>query len=165
MTEIAEIAQVGEPAGEVWERIGGFGGVGEWHPMLAEVTSAGEEIGSLRRTKARNGATSIERLIDRSPEKRFYRYRILSTPLPVRNYVGELRVDDNGDGTSTVVFSARFEPTLADFRTTEEIRSFLQDRARQHRRHAAKGARIVLARTRAPGSRLQATARAFSRIS
>ena len=126
MTEIVETAHVGEPAGEVWERIGGFGGVGEWHPMLAAVTSAGEEVGSLRRTRMMDGATSIERLIDRAPDQRFYRYRIISTALPVRNYVGELRVDDNGDGTSTVVFSARFEPTLADFRTVEEIRSYLK---------------------------------------
>lgn len=126
MTEIVETARVGEPAGEVWEKIGGFGVVGEWHPMLATVTSAGEDVGSLRRTKARDGATSIERLIDRSSERRFYRYRILSTPLPVRDYVGELRVDDNGDGTSTVVYSASFQPTITDFRTIEEVRSFLK---------------------------------------
>jgi mxaD protein len=126
MTEIVETAHVGEPAGEVWERIGGFGVVGEWHPMLAAVKSVGEDVGCLRRTKTRDGATSIERLIDRSPEERFYRYKILSTALPVRGYVGELRVDDNGDGTSTVVFSARFEPTLKDFRTIEEVRSFFK---------------------------------------
>ena len=126
MPEIVETVHVGEPAGEVWELIGRFGAVGAWHPMLAKVTAEGEDIGALRRAKSIDGATSIERQIDRSSARHFYRYKVLSTPLPVRDYVGELRVDDNGDGTSTVAFSARFELTLSDFRTLEEIRGFLK---------------------------------------
>ncbi len=126
MTEIVETVQVGEPAGEVWESIGRFGAVGAWRPMLAKVTAGGEDIGALRRAKSIDGATSIERQIDRSSARRFYRYKVLSTPLPVRDYVGVLRVDDIGDGASSVVFSARFEPTLSDFRSIEEIQGFLK---------------------------------------
>ncbi len=94
MTEIVETVQVGEPAGEVWESIGRFGAVGAWRPILAKVTAGGEDIGALRRAKSIDGATSIERQIDRSSARRFYRYKVLSTPLPVRDYVGVLRVDD-----------------------------------------------------------------------
>jgi hypothetical protein len=31
------------------------------------------------------------------------------TPMPVRNYTGELRIDGNPDRTSTVVWSADFD--------------------------------------------------------
>lgn len=127
MREIRETAHVGEPAGEVWEAIGGFGAIGSWHPMLAKVTTEGEGVGALRRAKSIDGATSIERQTERSSANRFYRYKILSTALPVRDYDGELRVNDNGDGTSTVVLSARFELTLSDFRTIEELRGFLKE--------------------------------------
>jgi hypothetical protein len=44
--------------------------------------------------------------------------------MPVRDYVAGLRVEDNGDGTSTVVWSAEFEPTSTSFRTIEEIGEF-----------------------------------------
>ncbi len=111
MTEIVESVQVGEPAGEVWELIGRFGAVAAWHPMLATVTAEGEDIGALRRARSIDGLRT--------------RCRWRPGHLPVKG-VGELRVDDNGDGTSTVVYSARFEPTLSDFRSIEEIRGFLK---------------------------------------
>ena len=65
-------------------------------------------------------------LTESAPGQRVYRYRIESSPIPVRDYVAEFRVDDNGDGTSTVVWSAEFEPTVTDFRTVENIRDFLK---------------------------------------
>jgi hypothetical protein len=34
--------------------------------------------------------------------------------LPVRDYIGELRVEGNPDHTSTVKWSAEFEPTSGD---------------------------------------------------
>jgi hypothetical protein len=82
MTQIVETVQVGEPAGEVWERIGRFGGVGEWHPMLRKVTSEGDEVGSVRRTESIDGRTSVERLVETSARPLFYRYRVESSPLP-----------------------------------------------------------------------------------
>ena len=126
MTRIVETVRVGTPAGGLWRKIGRFGAVGDWHPMLAKVTSEGERKGALRWIEGRDGSRQTERLLESSSEQRFYRYRMESSPMPVRDYVAELRVEDNGDGTSTVVWSAEFEPTLEDFRTSEIIRDFLK---------------------------------------
>jgi hypothetical protein len=124
--KIVETARVGAPAAGRWRDIGGFGAIGDWHPMLAKVTSEGEAEDSLRFAETRGGARQTERLIKGDPGQHFYRYRMESSPMPVRDYIGELRVEDNGDGTSTVVWSAEFEPTLSGFRTVEEIRDFLK---------------------------------------
>ncbi len=126
MTTIVETARVGEPAGELWAKIGAFGAVGAWHPMLAKVTTEGERENSLRRVETQDGEHWVERLTESAPGQRFYRYRIETSPMPVRDFVAEFRVDDNGDGTSTVVWSAEFEPTVTDFRTVENIRAFLK---------------------------------------
>jgi mxaD protein len=128
MTKIVETAHVGAPAAALWRDIGGFGAVADWHPMLARVTTEGEGEGegALRMVEGRDGTRQTERLLESSPEQRFYRYKMESGPMPVRDYVAELRVEDNGDGTSTVVWSAEFEPTTTSFRTIEEIQEFLK---------------------------------------
>lgn len=126
MENIVETVRIGEPAGELWAKIGAFDAIGDWHPMLASVTLEGEGQDVSRRARSHDGELTVERLLESAPERRSYRYRIVSTPAPVRDYAAEFRVEDNGDGTSTVVWSAEFEPTVKDFQTTEIIRSFLK---------------------------------------
>lgn len=47
--------------------------------------------------------------------------------MPVRDYVGELRAADSGDGTSTLTWSARFQVTADEpDRTVAMIRAFLR---------------------------------------
>jgi hypothetical protein len=54
------------------------------------------------------------------------RNRLEWTAMPVRDHSAELRAQDNGDGTSTVLWSAEFEPTADDSQTIAGIRSFLK---------------------------------------
>ena len=110
----------------LWRKIGRFGAVGEWHPMLSRVESDGEQIGCVRKAQARDGTKQTERLVDCMPGRHSYRYRMEKTAMPVRDYTAELRVDDNHDGTSTVVWSAEFEPLADDRKAAENVRSFLK---------------------------------------
>jgi hypothetical protein len=41
----------------------------------------------------------VERLLEVAPD----RYQMVKTPLPLCNYIGDLKVEDNGDRTSTVI--------------------------------------------------------------
>ncbi len=54
------------------------------------------------------GAKLVERLEEVSPTERLYRYSIIESPLPITDYFSEIRVKDNGDGTSTVEWSSDF---------------------------------------------------------
>jgi hypothetical protein len=54
------------------------------------------------------GAKLVERLQEVSPTERLYRYSIEASPLPISNYVSEIRVKDSGDGSSTVEWSSDF---------------------------------------------------------
>ena len=114
MSNACETVQIPMEADALWRRIGGFVAVGHWHPMLASVESEGDREGATRTARAQDGSTQVERLQHIDERRHVYRYVMESTALPVRDYVGEFRIDDNGDGTSTVVWSAQFEPVKAD---------------------------------------------------
>ena len=69
----------------------------------------------------------MERLQYVDPNRHIYRYQMESTSLPVRDYVGEFRVDDSGDGTSTLTWSAQFDISAGEENEiVEMIESFLE---------------------------------------
>ena len=126
MTTIVETTRIAKDAAALWQEIGQFGAIGDWHPFLAKVESDGELEGSLRTAEGRDGSRQTERLLEIAPDRHFYRYRMEATQMPVRDYVAELRVQDGGDGTSTIIWSADFEPGAGNEEVAETIRGFLR---------------------------------------
>ena len=92
-------------ANTLWDEIGAFERVGAWHPLLDRV----EVEGRRRIAYDKNGIRHVETLQESYSRKRRYRYTIDESPMPIRNYTAELRVDDNQDGTSTVRWSGDFD--------------------------------------------------------
>jgi hypothetical protein len=99
------------PAASVWKHIGPFASVGNWHPMIDEVKCENGRDGEVRTVLTTTGEEQVERLLEWNGAQRFYRYAMACGVLPVKDCVGELRVDDNGDGTSTIRWSSDFEVT------------------------------------------------------
>jgi hypothetical protein len=95
---------------ELWTTIGKFGSLAEWHPAFTKSEATGETKGSTRTLTLAGGGQIEERLEQKSDSEKVCRYSILSGPLPLADYVAELRVRDNGDGTSTVEWSSEFQP-------------------------------------------------------
>jgi catechol 2,3-dioxygenase-like lactoylglutathione lyase family enzyme len=145
MPKITEIVRIAQPAGPLWEKIGSFGDVAWLPPLLAKLETQGEQPGAERRAEGKDGSVTIERLLEVTPERRRYRYELVSTPLPVAHYTAELRADDNADGTTTVRWSAEFDVTSDDEAgVAAGIRSFFRT-ALQH---------LASLYGRAPSSRL-----------
>lgn len=113
-------------ADTLWRRIGSFQRV-DWHPMLANVEGGGEEPGAVRRAKGRDGTEQVEKLLDIDPSRHFYRYAIVSTQMPVSDYVAELRVTDSHDGASAVLWASDFAvDPQQEAVAVEMIRDFLE---------------------------------------
>jgi mxaD protein len=112
-------------ADALWQSIGSFAAIGQWHPMMERVDSEGETKGSLRTLRLIGGAKLVERLEEVSPTERLYRYSIVESPLPISDYFAEIRVKDNGDGTSTVEWSSDFKVNTSSERdvvkTVQEV--------------------------------------------
>ncbi len=111
MSKILMKTELAASAEEIWRAIGRFGALADWNPLVERVEAAGEVAGAERRVRIKGLAgTVVERLESVSDGQRSYRYTVVGGPLPVSKYSAEVRVVDNGDGTSTVEWSGDFEP-------------------------------------------------------
>lgn len=135
MPRIIETATIGLDPETLWDEIGAFGSVADWHPMLHSVAVLGEGTGALRIAYGKEGAAQAERLQALDPDRHLYRYTMEETSMPVCDYTGEFRIDPTGDAASTVVWSAQFELTPdGDGRTVEAVRHFLHEGTENLRR-------------------------------
>ncbi len=94
-------------ADQVWNLIGRFNALPDWHPGVeaAELKNAGQ----VRKLALAGGGTIIEKLEKVDDKTRTYSYTIEDSPLPVKNYRAELTVHDDGEGASSVEWTAEFE--------------------------------------------------------
>ena len=111
MTTVSVKTQLAVPADKVWDMVGHFNALPDWHPAVENSTL--EENGKIRRLSLVGGGSIVERLEKTDDSAQVYRYSIVESPLPVANYSAELRVQSNQDGTSTVEWSSDFNPAGA----------------------------------------------------
>ena len=74
MPKVTMSTPVAMNADALWQAIGSFAAIGQWHPMMEKVESQGEQQGSLRTLQMIGGAKLVERLEEVSPTERLYRY-------------------------------------------------------------------------------------------
>ncbi|MGH7929121.1 MAG: SRPBCC family protein [Candidatus Binatia bacterium] len=120
MSKVNSSMHLDVPAEKVWDMIGQFKALADWHPAVE--SSALEEGGQVRRLSLLGGGTIVERL-ERLDDRSFrYRYAIEQSPLPVSNYVSELQVKKDKDGKGcTVEWSSEFEPFGASSSEAENV--------------------------------------------
>jgi hypothetical protein len=103
----------------VWTKVGDFCGIGTWHPAVAKCElSHGNKIRTLT---LKGGGAIIERLVKWNKAGHSYTYRIVSSPLPVKNYISTIKVVADGSGAD-VIWSGKYKAvkgkTDADAKTT-----------------------------------------------
>ncbi|MFF0424815.1 SRPBCC family protein [Streptomyces sp. NPDC004520] len=87
----------------VWAVVGDFGALADWHPQVPPSTleDGGDPAvpGAVRVFAVDGVPVARERLLDRDPAGRSYRYALLDpVVLPVRDYVATLAVRPHPDG-------------------------------------------------------------------
>ncbi len=116
MSKVSMSTKLGVSAKQVWNLIGGFNALPNWHPAVEKSEIEGEEgaEGSVRHLELAGGGRIVERLENVDDKERAYSYSILQGPLPVANYTATLRVrEDEEGGSCTVEWSSEFEPAGA----------------------------------------------------
>lgn len=95
-------------ASEIWARIGDFGAMADWHPLVRQ--SPVLEIGGAthRHLTLEDEGLSVERLVGTGP--RHYSYAVIDGPFPVNDCTGTLSAVPEADGCH-VFWSMDFEPT------------------------------------------------------
>lgn len=94
---------------EVWKKVGGFCAIQDWHPAVSkcEETKMGED--TFRLLTLGDGATIKEKLTGKDDTS--YRYSIIESPLPVKDYnaVFTVRKNFENETESHVVWSSSFQ--------------------------------------------------------
>ncbi len=111
MTKVSVSTEIDASADELWNFIGTFNGLPDWHPAVT--TSELENEGQIRKLGLVGGGTVVERLERIDDDERVYSYAIVDSPYPVSNYVATIRVRAEGDKKAIVEWSSEFNPAGA----------------------------------------------------
>lgn len=99
--KVVEQVTIQAPPQKVWALIGNFDALKNWHPAIAESPAdQGNNEGSVRRLKLKNGGALVETLEGYDAAKMKYNYRAKDGgALPVTNYTSTITVRAEGSGS------------------------------------------------------------------
>lgn len=109
--QVTREAEINANADELWELVGEFGGLQNWHPAVvsSELTGTGMDAGDKRVLMLGDGGKIHETLQSWDNDKHEYSYVITESPLPVENYSSTLSVRPAGENKSVFTWSSTFD--------------------------------------------------------
>lgn len=105
--EVERSVVIDAPAAKVWETIGAFAAIQDWHPAIASCALQEIDGTTHRLLTTVDGAEIHEKLLGHDDDGMVYSYTITESPLPVAGYISEIRVEGEGAG-ARVTWSSRF---------------------------------------------------------
>ncbi|EBA11873.1 SRPBCC family protein [Roseobacter sp. CCS2] len=119
--QVSQSLLINVPPANVWGIINAVEGMEDWYPGLIQSSKTTYSEGGVARVcTMANGGTLNERILLRDTATRTFVYAIDQHPLPAKNVVGTLRVDDF-DGHAHVTWSAQFTTEDADHNAMSEM--------------------------------------------
>lgn len=106
MPKVSMSQNLNVSADQVWQMIGSFNALPDWHPSVEKSELA--EEGQTRTLSLMGGGTIIEKLEKLDDNSRTYTYSIVDSPLPIKNYTSTIKVTGEGDN-ATVEWSSEFD--------------------------------------------------------
>lgn len=104
------VKTVKAPLASVWQHLGNFARI-QPGGDIESVEYEGEGVGMVR-TLGSGGRIVVERLEEHNEAARRYTYAIINedTQLPFFDYTATVQLGDNGDDTTTIIWTGIFEP-------------------------------------------------------
>lgn len=124
MAKITVSATLRIAADSLWNLVGDFNGMADWHPAFAR--SDLEEGGKRRRLTLTDGGSVYEQLESRDDAQRTYSYSTIEGPPEVEKFLSRVAVLDAGDGRSTIVWAAQFSCQNAEAQMVEVYQDFFE---------------------------------------
>jgi mxaD protein len=109
---VTESVDIKAPVARVWATAKDFDSLNKWHPGFAKdelVKGTNNKPGAVRSLTIKDGPTFTEELLAFSNKTHTYRYRIVESPLPLRDYVATFTVKPGEGGTSKVTWVGNFK--------------------------------------------------------
>lgn len=115
--------KIAEEGAAIWAKVGGWCAISEWHPAIAKCEASKEGDDELRTLTLKDGGVIKEKLVSKTD--RSYKYQIIESPLPVKNYEAQfsLTPDDDDEDEVNLVWAATYD--AADGKDAKEARSVI----------------------------------------
>ncbi len=93
----------------LWAKIGGWCAISEWHPAIAKCEESKDGDTEFRTLTLKDGGVIKEKLLEKGTTS--YKYEIIESPLPVKNYTAMFSVtpDDDDLDEINVLWSATYD--------------------------------------------------------
>lgn len=120
-----EQAKIDAEKAALWDRFGGFCAIADWHPGIKSCVETSDGGKTFRTLTLNDGGVVEEELVDAG---RFaYKYKILNSPLPVKNYIAQFSIVPDDDDLDEVNFSwsATFDADKG--KSPKEARKIIDD--------------------------------------
>lgn len=105
MVSVQRSTVIDAPLSAVWDIVRDFNGHDRWHPAVErselEAGKRTDQVGAVRRFRLRGGEQIREQLLTLSDRNHSYRYAIVASDIPLRNYVAEVTLRPVTDGDRT----------------------------------------------------------------
>lgn len=108
---ITSSATVAANPAVVWNTIGDFCDIDDWHPGIVSCSLEARDGAVHRRLTLGDGAPVLEQLVS-SQADMSYTYKIIEAPLPITNYVSTLSV--TAGNPTTVTWEGTFKSDVPD---------------------------------------------------
>jgi hypothetical protein len=118
-TGVTAVYQVS--ADQLWETVDFHQPSENIMPPIASSTRAGEGVGATKVNALQGGGEVHLLLAYYAPEEGAFNYTIQSSPLPVKNYVGVVRVTSLGDQRSELSWQGIYDPEGVSEEEADEI--------------------------------------------
>ncbi len=114
MTNVSVKNTIYASADEIWKNLSSFRDVEKYIPLIKSSTVVGSGVGAKRTCIIPSESGQEEKIEEEiksfDDDAKTLSYSIISSPLPVENYLGTIKVKDIGDGRCEVEWSSTFEP-------------------------------------------------------
>ncbi len=110
--KVTKSVDIAAPVDKVWDAVKDFDSLNKWHPGFSAdelVKGENNKVGAVRKLTVKDGPSFTEELLAFDASKHSYRYRIIESPLPLRNYVSRITVRANPKGGSHVTWTGSFK--------------------------------------------------------
>jgi hypothetical protein len=122
--EVTKTATLAASPDVVWKTIGGFCGIGDWHPVIETCVLSNKDGKQHRTLTLKGGGTIVEEERSVDDKKMTYTYAILSgPPLPVEDYTSTIMVAPEGRGSKVTWMGTFKAKGASDDKAVEVIGS------------------------------------------
>lgn len=139
MVEVSEAAKLYIPADRVWDVIGDFTAIGEWHPAILGCKTGLDGTQTTRELDVAADKPMVERLESLDEADMTQTYTMLSGPLPVRDYHATLKVNRDDANSCTIEWTGTFAPDGASEEEAVEIIQSIYRKGLEHLRFRLGG--------------------------